>query len=86
MNQSAVIGGSLIAGFVLFLMAQDKLPTYARVLWGDKPASHNPADAGTSPTQGIIPGTDDDFDPLDVMGDYGVGLGDALKALDGYFK
>lgn len=85
MNQSAIIGGTLIASFVLFLTARDKLSTYGRVLWGAKPDSHVAADADTSPTAGVVPGTGS-FDPLDVMGDYGLGLGDALKTLDGYFK
>lgn len=34
MNQSAFIGGALLAGFVLYLAANNRLQTYAAVLWG----------------------------------------------------
>lgn len=34
MNQSAIIATALLAGFVLFLAARDRLRIYANVLWG----------------------------------------------------
>lgn len=37
MNQSAVIGGALLAGFVLFLAARDRLSTYAHIFWASDP-------------------------------------------------
>lgn len=40
MNQSAIIGGALLAGFAMFLASQDRLSAYARVLFGDKPGTH----------------------------------------------
>ena len=39
MNQSAIIGGALLAGFAMFLASRDRLSVYSRVLWGDKPAA-----------------------------------------------
>lgn len=43
MNQSALIGGALLAGFALFLAARDRLTVYGSVLWGAKPGSGEPA-------------------------------------------
>lgn len=77
MNQSAIIGGSLLAGFVLFLAARNRLSAYAGVLWGGKPATHS-TPVSKSPTAGVIPGAPD-FDPLDVMGDWGLGVGDLFN-------
>lgn len=82
MNQSALIGGALLGAFALFIASRNRLSTYGRVLWGAKPASHDtPASEPKSPTQGAIPGTGN-FDPLDILGDYGYGLGDVLKQFD----
>jgi hypothetical protein len=38
MSQSTFIAGALIAGFVLFLAARNRLSTYAAVLWGSTAA------------------------------------------------
>lgn len=46
MNQSAILTGALIGGLVLFLAARDRLPVYARILWGDKPKTHGKAEEG----------------------------------------
>ncbi len=42
MNQSAVIVGALLAGFVLWIASRGRLGVYASVLWGPTP------DAGSS--------------------------------------
>lgn len=34
MNQSGTIAAALLAGFVLYLAARDRLKVYAAVLWG----------------------------------------------------
>lgn len=80
MNQSALIGGALLAGFGLFLASRNRLPAYGRIMWGAKPASHDTASEEKSPTAGILPGTTE-FDPLDILGDYGFGLGDVFRQL-----
>lgn len=41
MNQSAILSASLLAAFGLFIASRERLPVYARILWGDKPASHS---------------------------------------------
>ncbi len=51
MNQSAILTGALIGGFVLFLAARDRLPVYARILWGDKPGTHSEASEGEKPKE-----------------------------------
>lgn len=48
MNQSAILGGALLAGFVLFLAARDRLTVYERVLWGAKPDAHQTGGSGSS--------------------------------------
>lgn len=48
MSQSAVIGGALLAGFVLFLAARNRLTVYERVLWGAKSAPAPAAKSGGS--------------------------------------
>jgi len=77
LNQSAIIGGTLLAGFALFLSARDRLGAYGRILWGAKPAAHNEPPS-KSPTAGAIPGTGN-FDPLDIFGNYGLGVGDLFN-------
>lgn len=76
MNQSALIGGALLAGFAMFLASRDRLSAYGRVLWGDKPAAHS---------EGDKPVADDTagFDPLDPLGDWGYSLKDAVQDLGG---
>lgn len=44
MNQSAIIAASLLAGFVLFLAARNRLSTYVAVLWGPGAAVPDPND------------------------------------------
>jgi hypothetical protein len=41
MNQSAILAASLLAGFGLFVASRDRLPVYARILWGEKPGTHS---------------------------------------------
>lgn len=41
MNQSALIGGALLAGFALFITSRNRLSTYGRILWGAKPSTHS---------------------------------------------
>lgn len=41
MNQSATLAAALLAAFGLFIASRERLPVYARVLWGNKPASHS---------------------------------------------
>lgn len=48
MNQSALIGGALIAGFVLWVARQDRLSSYARVFFGAKPEAHSSDAKGSS--------------------------------------
>ena len=79
MSQSALIGGALLAGFALFVTARNRLPVYGAILWGT-PTGHAPEPV--SPTAGVIPGTGG-FDPMDILGDYGIGVGDLLKHLPG---
>jgi hypothetical protein len=50
-SQSTFIAGALIAGFVLFLAARNRLSTYAAVLWGSTGAQV-PATAPAAPMQG----------------------------------
>lgn len=38
MSQSGTIAATLLAGFVLYLAARDRLKVYAGVLWGDTAA------------------------------------------------
>ena len=65
MNQSALIGGALLAGFALFIASRDRLTTYGRILWGAKPASHNtPAETPAESSSIVGPGSLlDDFGP-----------------------
>lgn len=53
MNQSSFILGALLAGFVLFIAARGRLPTYAAVLWGPAPAPPGGSSQGGG---GGIPG------------------------------
>ncbi len=45
------MGGALLAGFVLFITARDRLSVYGAVLWGAKPG------AGAAPSTGsaVVP-------------------------------
>lgn len=76
MNQSALIGGALLAGFALFLASQDRLSAYGRVLWGSKPASHQEADKAA-------PDDATGFDILDPLGDWGYSLPEVIGDLEG---
>lgn len=53
MNQSAIIVGSLLAGFVLFLAARNRLGTYVGVLWGPTPDVPQPAATETTAGPGV---------------------------------
>lgn len=64
MNQSALIGGALLAGFALFIASRNRLSVYGRVLWGAKPDSHNEA-AQEQEAEKALPG------PLDMLRNYG---------------
>lgn len=49
MSQSGFIAALLLAAFILFLAAQDRLVKYAAVLWGDTSKPINkPASGGSS--------------------------------------
>ena len=50
MNQSSYIAAFLLAGFVLFLAANNRLSAYAAVLWGS-PAPPTSTGGGTGSTQ-----------------------------------
>ena len=50
MSQSSFIAAALLGGFVLFLAAKGRLPTYTGILWGPAPAKGN-AGATTAPPQ-----------------------------------
>lgn len=76
MNQSALIGGALLAGFALFLASQNRLSAYSSVLWGDKPAAHQEADKSPSDEAA-------GFDILDPLGDWGYSLPEIIGDLDG---
>jgi len=45
LNQSAVIVAALLAGFVLYLAAKNRLGVYVGVLWGPAPAVPTPGAA-----------------------------------------
>lgn len=45
LNQSTLIGGALLAAFVLFITSRDRLSSYGRILWGEKPEAHAPGAA-----------------------------------------
>jgi len=77
MNQSAIIGGSLLAGFALFLAARNRLSAYGRVMVGSKPATHEGGEAGADSNA-----KENSFDILDPLGDWGYSLKDAMGDLD----
>ena len=58
MSQSSVIAASLLAGFVLYLAANDRLSTYAAVLWGNTkaPLPSSQVPPGGFPVPGAAPG------------------------------
>jgi hypothetical protein len=47
-SQSAIILGALLAGFVLYLAAKNRLGTYVAVLWGPTPDVPQPAAAAVT--------------------------------------
>lgn len=58
MNQSALIGGALLAGFVLFLAARDRLTVYGDVLFAGQAAAPQGANVGgATTTAGNAPGS-----------------------------
>ena len=48
MSQSTFIAGALLAGFVLFLAANNRLATYTAVLWGATAAPEPSGSSGSS--------------------------------------
>lgn len=65
MNQSGIMTGAVLGGFLLFLAARNRLATYAHILWGAAPQASTTANssvAGTSTglaassTPGGLPG------------------------------
>lgn len=74
MNQSALIGGALLAGFALFIASRDRLTTYGRILWGAKPDSHSSTDESSSGSvANNIAGN--------VFGDWAKDLGESMDEL-----
>lgn len=58
MNQSALVTGALLAGFVLFLAARDRLTVYGDVLFGSAAAAPGGANVGgATTTAGNAPGS-----------------------------
>lgn len=61
MSQSTVIAAALLAGFVLFLAARNRLGAYVAVLWGataaPEPAASSPSGSGSGGSSGgsILP-------------------------------
>lgn len=49
MNQSAIIGGALLAGFALFVTSRNRLSTYGAIMWGAKPAGHGETLSSNTP-------------------------------------
>lgn len=54
MNQSGTIAAALLAGFVLYLAARDRLKVYAAVLWGAGGGAASAPSALTKTTDGAI--------------------------------
>lgn len=77
MSQSSLILGALLAGFVLFIAARNRLPLYAAVLWGPAPSAGAGASASASSGSGILdqipsfpfPGAPSIGDLGDILGD-----------------
>ena len=85
MNQSGTIAAALLAGFVLYLAARDRLKVYAAVLWGNTEAqlpSHSPSVPGF-PAPGATGGGAGGSPGLSLPGLGGAGglLGDATSLL-----
>lgn len=89
MNQSAVLGGALLAGFALFIASRNRLTTYGRVLWGAKPESH----AGGE-TETPAPGSTANSVPNTIAGatlgqwaqDFGSKMDDFGHSMDNFGK
>lgn len=56
MSQSGFIAALLLAAFILFLAAQDRLVKYAAVLWGDTSKPINKPQSGGSSGSGVSGG------------------------------
>lgn len=59
MSQSGTIAGAILAAFILFLAAKNRLGTYTAVLWGPTaapPPSGNLPSSGSSSGLPTIPG------------------------------
>lgn len=78
MKQSSFIVAALLAAFVLFIAARGRLPLYASVLWGPKPADTSaPSSGGGSLPMGDSGGSDGWFEMPDFLED--VDFGDVAK-------
>lgn len=64
MNQSAIIGGVLLAGFALFLASRNRLSVYGRIMWGAKPASHSGGEITERPK---LPSGSTDYEWSDIF-------------------
>lgn len=56
MNQSSFIAAFLLAGFVLFLAANNRLTAYTAVLWGAS-GSQSGSQSSTAPARPVVSGT-----------------------------
>jgi hypothetical protein len=54
-NQSTLLTGALLAAFLLFLAAKNRLVTYANVLWGSQPSGAAAAAAKPATSAGAPP-------------------------------
>lgn len=70
MNQSAILAASILAAFGLFVTSRERLPVYARVLWGDKPASHSEQTETPETEQEESQDWFGDYTPFGIFEDY----------------
>lgn len=79
MNQSSIIAATLLAGFVLYLAAQDRLKVYAAVLWGNTKAPLPSQQSGATALPGVSGGSGGSPGTTSLLGDnpFGDLLGDA---------
>ena len=80
MNQSAIIGGALLAGFALFIASRDRLSVYGRVLWGAKPEAHA---TGSNPETPAVGGAI--VGPGSILDDWGPNIDLHLPDLSDMF-
>lgn len=56
MNQSSFIAATLLAGFVLYLAAKNRLTAYTSVLWGANVSAATAAPTGSAANYAPLPG------------------------------